>query len=225
MIRLIIVVEGQTEEAFVNDVLRPHLAARQIYVSATIVGKTIALRRGHRQRGGGAFCHWQADIERILKGDSTPTLRVTTLFDLYGLPGDFPGLETHSKKPDSVKRCEALQAELAALFEDRRFIPYLQRHEFEALVFAALSALRGLFDAKDDLDGFTALETILESATPEEINNGETTAPSKRLAAHLPGYAKTLHGPLALEEAGLAQVRQACPRFDAWLTHLEGLGE
>ena len=92
MIRLVVVVEGQTEEAFVRNVLKPHLDACGVYTSATIVGKVIAQKRGHNTRGGGRFVHWGQDIERILGGDRSENLRVTTLFDLYGLPDDFPGL-------------------------------------------------------------------------------------------------------------------------------------
>lgn len=64
--RLIVVVEGQTEEDFVDKVLKPHLLDRNIHVSATIVGKLVAQDRGHRSRGGGHFKHWRADIARIL---------------------------------------------------------------------------------------------------------------------------------------------------------------
>ena len=53
MTRLIVVVEGQTEAAFVREVLAPHLNALGVYTSATIVGKMIAHKRGHRERGGG----------------------------------------------------------------------------------------------------------------------------------------------------------------------------
>ncbi len=51
--RLIIVVEGQSEEGFVKEVLGPYLDARGVYTSASIVGKMIARKRGHRGRGGG----------------------------------------------------------------------------------------------------------------------------------------------------------------------------
>jgi hypothetical protein len=68
---------------------------------------------------------------------------VTTLFDLYGLPKDFPGLDEHQADKDTNRRCDALQATLGQEFDDPRFIPYLQRHEFEALVLASLPSLLG----------------------------------------------------------------------------------
>ncbi|MCA9621928.1 MAG: DUF4276 family protein [Myxococcales bacterium] len=221
--RLVIVVEGQTEEAFVKQLLAPHLAAHGVYASTTIVGKLTAQKRGHRGRGGGHFRHWRKDIARILGGDSSGSLRVSTIFDLYGLPVDFPGLELHGADTDTARRCESLQDALAAEFDDPRLIPYLQRHEFESLVLASLPSLRAVLDAQDDLDGLTRLEASLVGTSPEDINDGKTTAPSKRLTAHVPGYRKTLHGPLVTSETGLSSLRRQCPRFHAWMTKLESL--
>jgi hypothetical protein len=223
MKRLIVVVEGQTEEAFVREVVCPHLQALGLYdVSATIVGKITAQRRGHNNRGGGSYKHWRKDIQRILQAPS-PDLRVTTLFDLYGLPDDFPDLETHKTDTDTNNRCTALQEALRRDINDARFIPYLQRHEFEALVLASLGSLRELLDAQDDLDGVDALAREIAETPPEEINDGRETAPSKRLDAHIPSYRKTLHGPLATADTGLELIRQTCPRFGAWLDALEQL--
>lgn len=221
--RLIVIVEGQTEEAFVKEVLKPHLDDRGVYTSATIVGKMNAHKRGHRGRGGGHFRHWKKDIGRILGGDRSGELRVTTLFDLYGLPEDFPGLDEHGSDADTARRCCALEAALAAVFDDCRFIPYVQRHEFEALVLAALPSLRELLDAQDDLAGLTALEAIVATTAPEDIDDGAESAPSKRLFEHLPGFSKTVHGPLATGDTGLAGLREQCPRFDAWVSRLETL--
>ncbi|MEQ1507618.1 MAG: DUF4276 family protein [Myxococcota bacterium] len=222
--RLIVVVEGQTEEAFVHDVLTPHLADHAVFASATIVGKVVAQRRGHRRRGGGHFRNWEADLRRLLASDRTADLRVTSLFDLYGLPNDFPGLSEHGAEPDTTRRCERLEATLARRVGDDRFIPYLQRHEFEALVLAALPTLRDLLDAADDQAGADQLAREIAGLAPEDVNDGEDTAPSKRLERFVPGYRKVLHGPLATHGAGLAALRSACPRFDGWVSRLETLG-
>ena len=221
--RLIVVVEGQTERAFVREVLKPHLDVRGVYTSATVVGKVTAQRRGHRRRGGGHFRHWEMDIRRILGGDRSDDLRLTTLFDLYGLPDDFPGLDEHRSDTDTARRCRSLEATLYDRVADRRFIPYLQRHEFEALVLAALPSLRNLLDAEDDLAGLMELEELVATIAPEDVNDGEATAPSKRLLAHVRGFRKALHGPIATRETGLAKLREHCPRFGAWVSALEAL--
>lgn len=222
MTRLIVVVEGQTEEAFLREVLIPHLAARSVWASVTIVGKAVAQRRGHQGRGGGHFRHWLEDIRRILGSDRGPDLRVTTLFDLYGLPEDFPGLIAAQAEPDTQLRCELLQRALGQEVEDHRLIPYLQRHEFEALVLASLPVLRDVLETEEDLAGLEALMREIRDVSPEDVNDGPESAPSKRLLRCIPGYRKTLHGPLAAEATGLALIRRACPRFDAWVARLEG---
>jgi hypothetical protein len=225
MTRLIVVVEGQTEEPFVKDVLVGHLANHGVFASVTIVGKVVAQERDHSGRGGGSFGHWFDDIQRTL-GDPRKghDLRVTTLFDLYGLPTDFPEIEKHHGEPDTRRRCELLEQAMAEKVNDRRFIPYIQLHEFEALVLAALPSLRDLLDVEDDLRGLDNLVREVGGLPPEEVNDGENTAPSKRLLRHVPGYSKTLHGPLATYDAGLATLRNACPRFGAWIERLEQLG-
>jgi hypothetical protein len=224
MIELIVLVEDETEETFVNKVLASHMQDRGIFTKSTIVGKELARKRGHGERGGGHFNGWSADFNRILRGDRRVNLRVTSLFDLFRLPRDFPGLEELRQERDTNHRCDALQRAFAEAVNDRRFIPYIQRHEFEALVLAALPSLRGLLDAEDSLTGLDRLAGEIRGLAPEDVNDGPETAPSKRLQRRVPGYSKTLHGPLATEDAGLAALRQACPRFDGWVRQLEALG-
>lgn len=221
--RLLVVVEGQTEEAFVNEALRRHLWNHDVYASATIVGTPRRRGSAPLTKGGGDWGRWERDVRRVLGQRSQAGLRVTTLFDLYGLPRGFPGLTEHGTDPDTNRRCDSLEAALAEAISDSRFIPYLQRHEFEALVLASLGPLRGLLDARDDHAGLDALARQIAGVAPEDVDDGQETAPSKRLLSHVPGYSKTVHGPLAVAGAGLPTLRAKCPRFDAWLTRLESL--
>jgi len=92
-------------------------------------------------------------------------------------------------------------------------------------VLAALSSLRDLLDAEDDLAGLTTLEAQIKGQAPEEINDGKTSAPSKRLLTNIPSYQETLHGPAAVQRVGLAAIRKQCPRLDAWVCQLEGLAK
>lgn len=223
--RLVIVVEGQTEEAFVKDLLVPYLSPLGVYPSATVVGTPN--RRGSEplQKGGGSWQRWFRDLQRISREQKGNDVRITTLFDLYGLPSEFPGLKEHGSDTDTNRRCDNLQHALADRVGDWRFIPYIQRHEFEALVLASLPALQDLLDANDDLVGLAKLEEEIAGQSPEDINDGKDTAPSKRLKHHIPSYHKTLYGPLAICDTGLETLRSKCPRFDAWLETLEALGK
>jgi len=213
--RLAIVVEGPTEQEFVEAVLRPHFIARNAHVDVTRVGKT----KGRLASGGGHFKHWLPEIRWVLTSTSRD-LFVSTLFDLYGLPPDFPRRDELSSVRDTSERCTRLEQALASVVNDTRFVPYIQRHEFEALVLAALPGLRAQLDASDTA-GVDSLIAELGDTAPEDVNDDPTTAPSKRLERCIEGYTKTLHGPLAILEVGLPKIRRACPRFDAWLSSLE----
>jgi len=109
--------------------------------------------------------------------------------------------------------------------DDHRFIPYVQRHEFEALVLSGLEHLREQLadsDARLALDG---LRNELGNTASEDVNDGPETAPSKRLLARVPGYNKKAHGPQVAAKVGIAGLKHHCPRFGAWVERLEALGE
>jgi hypothetical protein len=61
--------------------------------------------------------------------------------------------------------------------------------------------------------------------SPERIDGGSGTAPSKRIIAEYPDYEreKALVGPLIFESIGLAVMRHRCPHFAEWLGRLESL--
>jgi hypothetical protein len=215
-----VLVEGQTEEAFVNRVVNPELAPRRIHL-IPIVLSTKRTKDGHKFRGGvSKFARMRRDLLRLL-GDSSAAA-VTTMVDYYGLPGDFPGLDD-LPKDDAYARVSHLEEALRRDLDDRRLIPYLSLHEFEALVLADPRGLASTFpDERGLASHFDRLLTDFDS--PEEINDGETTHPAARLAARLPRYQKTLHGPLITARLGLSRLRGACPHFNAWIARLEALG-
>lgn len=222
MIRLLILVEGPTEETFVKDILAPHLLGSSVYMVPIIVMTRRDRRTGEKQRGGGHWKHWARDLRRVVGEHPGKDVRFTSLFDLYGLPDDFPELDDHAGDRDTVRRADALELAMAKVVGDRRFIPYLQRHEFEALVLPCLKSLSDWLDPADR-SGVESLRRALAGTNPEDVNDGKQTAPSKRLEQHIPGYSKTLHGPLAIGATGLDAIRSQCPRFNAWLTTLESL--
>ena len=218
MIRVYAVVEGQTERALVKDVLAPHLASLEVYLSPIVVQTSPGYRGG-----GSSWKKWENDIRTTLKQKPGVDVRVTTLFDLFRLPGDFPEFKQISRECDTKRRCDNLEAAMTGVFDDPRFIPYIQRHEVEALVLASLDSLPELFDDEQALKGISELKRELGEQHPEDVNDGPETAPSKRLQKHLIGYRKVLHGPDAVKFTKLAVVRRRCPRFDKWMEGLEAL--
>jgi len=214
--RVNILVEGQTEETFVRELLAPHLATLQVYLTARIIETS----RGHK---GGAVSYGKIERQVRLWCLQDPSATVTTLFDVYGLPADFPGLAKWNGNQAPAPQVGQLEANLAAGVSRPNLIPYLQLHEYEALLFSDLTAFRYADVPQAVIDAWQA--DLAHYASPEEINNSPHSAPSKRLIARWPEYehAKPLFGVLVALEIGLATIRAKCPRFDHWVTILEGL--
>lgn len=217
--RVNIVVEGHTEETFVRDVLSEPMAERGVLVAARRVETGRAA--GQIYRGGmTSYVKARHDILCWLAQDQHAY--VTTMFDLYRLPQDFPGVPITPPDCDPYDKVAALEKALGADIGTERFIPYLQLHEFEGLLFsdtAAIDAVLGLTHSQ-----LSALQTIRRQfTTPELIDDGESTAPSKRLLALYRGYDKVAFGPRIAVRIGLTTLRQECSHFNTWLLRLENL--
>ena len=223
-IRLNFIVEGQTEEAFVNETLRPHLAHHSVRANARSVETS---RRGNYIYRGGIANYAQAkrDIELWMNCDTDADTRFTTMFDLYALPGDFPACADASAVDAPYERVEILERAFADDIADRRFIPYIQLHEFEALLLADPSKLAMEFEGYGEQIRQLA-SMASEFASPELIDSGAHTAPSKRIIAKIPEYEpwKRSSGPKTAGRTGLPVLRSKCPHFGEWLDKLEALG-
>ena len=149
----------------------------------------------------------------------------TTMIDLYGLPNDFPGKADITRNPNNPRQyCEVLEKAFGGDIEDRRFIPYLQLHEYETLLYSDPDAFTVSFDECDaaiaGLKGIAA-----EFKDIERINDSEATAPSKRIIGLLDVYGgmKPTAGPDIAEYIGLAKLRELCSHFSDWIGRLEAL--
>lgn len=216
MSRVYVLVEGQTEEAFVQNLLTPHYARIGLYLTPIIVSTS----PGHK---GGVvrYTKVRPQISRLCRQDAAA--HVTTLFDLYALPADFPGKSdsTYPSNGPGMQKAEYLEARLKQDINEPNFLPNLLVHEFEALLFTAPEKFA---EWTDDGKVISALAAAVHDQSPEDINDSPQTAPSKRVLAVMPEYQKTVHGPLIACEIGLDTMRLACPHFNAWLEKLERLG-
>ena len=227
MTRLLVHVEGQTEESFVAAVLAPYLQGRGFSsVRARLLGNA-------RRRGG--IAGWppaRRDVLRHLHEDRG--LVVSTMVDYYGLPNSdddraWPGRAEASGLPSADDKAETVEAALSADvrramgagFDPRRFVPYLSMHEFEALPFSDCERFGEAIGEPGLAPRFQAIRDAFR--TPEEIDDSPRGAPSKRIEALVPGYRKPLLGTLAVLAVGLERVRAECPRFSRWLDRLEAL--
>lgn len=215
MKRCLILVEGQTEERFVKDVLCPVFEPQDVYLFPTIL-TTKVVKSGTNFKGGVTkYAKMRADLSKLLVDTGAV---VTTLIDYYGLPEDTPGM---ANRPPALAIQRVRHVE-QAIFHDfgspRHFMPFLALHEFEALLFVDPEVTATVIPAREKAAELLAAAGGL---APEDINENRDTAPSKRLKQVFPSFKKTLHGPTAAKRIGLEAIRASCPHFDCWITRLE----
>ena len=220
MIRLRVICEGTTEAYFVERILIDSLSQHGVMPSATKLGPP-----GHK----GGRVNWQrvrGHVTRLLLEDRHAF--VTTFFDYFRMETDMPGYRDPGAVSTGQKKRSVEEGMRNKLLDaDRgsavclRFIPYVQMHEFEGLLFSDPTRMANGMRRPEFADDFMKIR--LGGATPEDINDSPQTAPSKRIESIFSGYGKTVHGPAAAEAVGLAAMRRECPFFHDWVSKLEAL--
>lgn len=141
------------------------------------------------------------------------------MLDYYGLPADFPGMDSRPSG-DPLLRVRHVEAALKAHFDgEQDFLPYLSLHGFEALLFASTDELPRALTAPAKAVEFAAIRAGFK--TPEDINERPRQTPSYRIGAIFPAYRKKFHGPTTARRIGLDTLRGECPHFNEWITALE----
>lgn len=216
MNRLIIIVEGDTEKEFVNTILTPYFNSKGFY-------NIDCFKIKHSKGGLTKYEHVKKDIVNTIYEKD---VIITTLIDYYALPKDFPCFNESLTKLNKSERLTFLEKAIKEDIESTQgqsfnnLIPYIQLHEFEALIFSSIIGIESLFDSNDaDIEELRNI--IKQYPNPEDINDGSKTAPSKRLLKLIKGYNKVLDGVLILDEVGLDKIKQKCLRFNNWLNIIE----
>jgi len=219
MKRLIIIGEGQTEQAFCQDLLQPHFFQKGIIIQNPTIKST---------RGG--IANWATIKKQIENHLLESDVRVTTLIDYYGIKEihEFPGWIESNKIINKSERMKFLELAMQQDLSDQnrhRFIPYIQLHEFEALLFCDEDVFLNNFEESEILDKAYLKATL--QVSPEDINEGRYSTPSKRMEKIIKGYKtennslKIFYGSLLTQEIGLSRIREKCPRFNTWINMLE----
>lgn len=214
MRRLIVICEGPTEQEFCNVVLAPHLEKFDIEVVAPVVKKS-----------NGGIVPWTSLRPQIMNHLRENGAIVTMLVDYYGIKEhyNFPGWV---ESLGIVNKQERIHFLIERMKEDipedmrYRFIPYIQLHEFEGLLFSDIMAFKESFD-ESEANLYEIESVMTQFDTPEDINNSPATAPSKRLIVAIPGYNKIVYGSILAELIGIEKIRSKCPLFDEWISTLE----
>ena len=216
---VVALVEGMTEKIFIQKIISPHLAQKNIFMTPILFSKP-------GEKGGDVkFDRAKNDIGLHLKQRVDTYL--TTFFDFYGVGNDWPGYADAKRLRDPREKAacinQATQCKVGELFSEfhpgKRFIPFVAVHEFEALLFSDPRVLaEHLQIEKSRIDAI-----IAECGNPEAINDSILTAPSKRLATLCDRFKKTTTGIAVAHQIGLSKIREKCPVFADWLTSLECL--
>lgn len=208
--------------------LGPHLYELGYWsVKARLIGNA----RIRARRGG--IRGWQVvrnDLVRHLRQDSN--CYAALMVDYYRLPQSggrsWPGRADSVEAPMESRAGHvetALRRDLLDLPDgdslQRRFVPCVVLHEFEALLFSDCDRLATAIGRPDLSEPFQTIRRGFDS--PEAIDDSPLTAPSKRIAKLNPEYQKRIDGINAARSIGLARICEECPSFSSWINRLESL--
>lgn len=217
MKRLVFIVEGETEEAFVNNILRPYFQSCGLY------NPLQCFKIKHTQGGMHKYSYVRNDVlNTIYETDVV----VTTMFDLYALPNSFPGFDEAQTMENHLDRVIFLETKMREDIESKQgrsfnnYIPYIQLHEFEALVFSSTNGFEALFEERE-MNYKGICEVIDKFPNPEDINDSPETAPSKRMQKLIRGYNKVTYGISLIEYTGIDVILSKCPHFREWIEKLK----
>ena len=213
MKRLNIVVEGQTEQSFVNEVLAPYLRSKGVAIVTPILIHTSKTGRG----GLVNYLHLHNTVKGLLKNPYDGNVVVSSFLDFFRIPNNMPDYNDAMRSGTNLQKVEALQQAIGNSIADRRFLPYIQLHEFEALLFSNNNGFEYLWEEKLSLKTKDIVEAF---ENHEDINSAPETAPSKRLLAINKNYDKVLEGNLIALEVGINEMLAKCPRFAEWVNCL-----
>lgn len=210
MIRLAISVEGRTEEEFVKNVLADHLRESEVVSTPILLGRA----RGRADGGNVSVDRLVSEMVYLFNSFDV----VTSFVDFYGLRRK--GNKTVDELEEDMTR--QISRKLGRHWHPGKVFPYIQKHEFEGLLFSNVDAFADAIDASEE--SVEELRSIREKfPMPEDINDNSETAPSKRIKKVISNYEKVVDGPLLMMEMGLDTICAECPRFSGWMTRLESL--
>lgn len=211
MIRVALSVEGQTENEFCKKVLLPFFRTYSIEMTPIIVA-TSKDKCGRKHKGGCInIDRIKSEIQKLLHSYDY----VTTFYDFYGF----------SNRPtDNIDELEQIMFEL---FNDIKFMPYIQKYEFETLLFSKPEYFIEFFG--NDKTSKSMQGMIDEVLDIELINDSPQTAPHKRLEELFElqneSYDKVFYGEGIAGDIGIETIRANAKRFNGWVEKIINLAQ
>ena len=175
----------------------------------------ITTSKGHK--GGFVnYQHLKNDVMKLLKQSGKDVI-VTTFVDFFRLPKSVPDFANISKKFTKKNSVDEFEKAIAKDINDHRFVPYIQIHEFEALLFSSVKGFSVYYEnEKNVIKGVAKI--LDEFSNPEDINSDRP--PSYRIEELTKSYDKPIHGNIMALEIGMATIIKKCPRFKIWVREL-----
>ena len=211
MPRLIFIVEGDSEQRFINEHLVSYLALK--FPGVSMHAQKITTNRKKHVKGGNV--NYELLKNEIRRTYAQRGVLITTFMDFFRLPTDYPGYTQDVKQISQIEN--AIRIDCSNVIPPTSFLPYLQKHEFETLLFANSA---GFSKVVDGAEMNKILNVLKKFSTPEDINGSPETAPSKRLLSIF-NYKKVADSALVMKDVDIDALRKRCPRFDAWVGRLE----
>ncbi|MDX2267892.1 MAG: DUF4276 family protein [Bryobacter sp.] len=215
MVQVYIVVEGETELEFVKSLLNP-----EFFSSQNAYGNPVRLGLTGGRCGGVSFKRVREHLQSLTAQHKRKGVAITTMIDLYGRDGAWPREEEANAKVDPYHRVQVLEEGMTQSIQATNFIPYLQLHEFEALLLAEPTKLLDYYPHREsDIEKLVSL--VQQKGNCELINSTPNGAPSKRIQEVIPEYNKVVGGNSTALNIGLKTLRERCRHFREWLEKLE----
>lgn len=214
MKRIVFIVEGDTEIQFVQNKIIPYLQERCGYHIPMNAQKITTNKKKNCKGGNVGIEYLRNEIRKIAASGDT---FITTLLDFFRLPNDFPNYTTDKTKVTEIE--QGLTATMTDIVSHNHFLPYIQLHEVEALMFIKVEAFELLIN--EDRQRQELQSIIAKYPNPEDINGGRETAPSKRLEKIFPTYNKVADSGLVFDELSIDEIRNKCHRFNNWLENIQ----
>lgn len=212
MKRVVFIVEGDTEISFIQKRVIPYLYSKG-FTNPMNAQKIVTNKKLNKKGGNVGFEYLKNDISRVA---ATKNVLITTFLDFFRIPADFPNYTTDSLSLPKIEN--GIKEKITEFMDASCFLPYIQRHEIESLMYTNMEGFNIVVDSQKHLN---ELQRIIDSyPNPEDINGGAETAPSKRLMRIFP-YEKTTDGEMILEALEINDIRDKCPRFNEWMGKLE----
>lgn len=220
MKRVHCIVEGQTEVSVFYSILNPYIYEKTgAYIQFTPI-----------KHSGGGIVPYSKLFPELRNHLMDKDKILTTFFDYYGIFESYQFPNYKEAKIDQTNPkvgVELLEQGIKEHIESeglptKNFIPYIQLHEFEALLFSSNEGFEFQYDNERVLRELKAISPRYE--TPEDINDSPETAPSKRIIKALERrkekYSKVIDGEAIASQVGIEMMLEKCPRFNNWVTEL-----